>query len=68
MLDLNLSVFSEILDPASLFRSTVPFSKGHQASLSSLSIQTKVRKLRAESLLRRLDGISILVNVHFSYG
>jgi hypothetical protein len=64
MLDLNLSVFSGILDPKSPLCSTVPFSKTYQTVLSSLCAQTKVRKMRAESLLKRLDGISTLVSIH----
>ena len=69
MLDLNLSIFENLLACQELFANTKPspgvdFSPRRTISnISTLAAQTKANKVYAENLLRRLDGSSVLVSI-----
>jgi hypothetical protein len=70
MLDLNLSVSRDILDSAQLF-AAIKFngggyneSKKTKSSIVRLSSQLRLWKQRADDLLRKLDGTSVLVSLH----
>jgi hypothetical protein len=71
MLDLNLSIFDNLLASSQLFtdvRSPHNGGSGHDSrgtifSISTLSSQTKLWKCRVENLLRTLDGSSVLVRL-----
>lgn len=72
MLELNLSIFPELVKllPLLCKDSTEPpnsfsLQNVHQAALSTLATQTQVRRGRAKSLLKRLDGVAALVRLPF---
>lgn len=68
MLELNLGIFESVLASPGLFEEVepnqnVPYStKSILSNISTLFAQTKRCKGHSESLLRRLDGSSVLVS------
>jgi hypothetical protein len=68
MLDLNLSIFENLLALTDVFAAIKPAqdagseARSTKSSILTLSSQTKLWKCHAENLLRRLDGSSVLVS------